>query len=88
MKYIFDFYRNIVLTSLLLMPKDSDMRALKNAAVEDDDSDDYDHNNAHGEHDEDDHCEVLIVLREALFSVASEPCREMSVGVQREDSVK
>ena len=77
-----------MLSSLLLMPKDSDMRALKNAAVEDDDSDDYDHNNAHGEHDEDDHCEVLIVLREALFSVASEPCREMSVGVQREDSVK
>ena len=70
------------------MPKDSGIRALKNAAVEDDDSDDYDHNNAHGEHDEDGHCEVLIVLREALFSVASEPCREMSVGVQREDSVK
>ena len=88
MKYIFDFYRNIVLTSLLMMPKDSGMRALKNAAVEDDDSDDHDHNNAHGDHDEDDHCEVLIVLREALFSVASEPCREMSVGVQREDSVK
>ena len=64
------------------------MRALKNAAVYNDDSDYYDHNNAHGDHDDDDHCEVLIVLREALFSVASEPCREMSVGVQREDSVK
>ena len=65
-----------------------DMRALKNAAVDDDDSDDHDHDNAHGDHDEDDYCEVLIVLREALFSVASEPCREMSVEVQREDSVK
>ena len=65
-----------------------DMRALKNAAVDDDDSVDHDHDNAHGDHDEDDYCEVLIVLREALFSVASEPCREMSVGVQREDSVK
>ena len=31
------------------------MRALKNAAV-----DDYDHNNAHGEHDEDDHCEGIF----------------------------
>ena len=40
------------------MPKDSGMRALKNAAV-----DDYDHNNAHGEHDEDDHGEVLIMVR-------------------------
>ena len=45
------------------MPKDSGMRALKNAAVEDDDSDDYDHNNAHGEHDEDDHCEGIFFLK-------------------------
>ena len=87
MKYIFDFYRNIVLTTI-------DAKGLRyesgkeNAAVEDDDSDDHDHYDAHGDHDEADHCEVLIVLREALFSVASEPCREMSVEVQREDSVK
>ena len=87
MKYIFDFYRNILLTTI-------DAKGLRyesvqeNAAVDDDDSVDLDHDDAHGDHDEDDHCEVLIVLREALFSVASEPCREMSVGVQREDSVK
>ena len=53
------------------MPKDSDMRALKNAAVEDDDSDDYDHNNAHGDHDEDDHCEGIffskIDSKEVIF---------------------
>ena len=53
------------------------------------DSDDHGSDYVHGNLDDDeDHCEVLIVLREALFSVASEPCREMSVGVQREDSVK
>ena len=53
------------------------------------DSDDIGIDYVHGNYDDDeDHCEVLIVLREALFSVASEPCREMSVGVQREDSVK
>ena len=70
MKYIFDFYRNIVLTTIdakvlrYEIVKESD-------AVDDDDSDDHDHDNAHGDHDEDGHCEVLIVLREALFSVAS-----------------
>ena len=70
MKYIFDFYRNIVLTTIdakvlrYEIVKESD-------AVDDDDPDEHYHDNAHGDHDEDDHCEVLIVLREALFSVAS-----------------
>ena len=69
MKYIFDFYRNIVLTTI--DAKGLIYESVKNAAVDDDDSDDHDHDNAHGDHAEDDHCEVLIVLREALFSVAS-----------------